>query len=555
MTQAHADKGVSPLYFQKTIDLFTDDFGFDRGKGETRISPMVYGNKQHGFELDDRLSKTAACDEALDFASRIQPIPGARVILVSAMGSSDAWGVNKKGDTFPESGLLGMLPKDVEMAFFNSHKERLPREWGISLFPTKHNAAGDQIGGGNTFHEHNNRPSKLPGGIYGKPGSDVRCGDILAAFWNPRMSRVELIQTVWERKLPHIVRMIDEGFLPGISMACDVPFDRCTICGNLAINDFSYCRHLQRTNGMRGKLLGDKLIAMINDFPLLFDSSIVAHPAAVEGRTLRKIASIPGNPLALAKEAAAISPASSPSRPYSYEQQKLASTIVKLRASEPEFPAYVMDFFRSNGLVKSAKELATVGISLKGKEIGQLLFPTSKTAGLNGEIADAVLPMVLHQRINLELSNPQALANNPVLMGSKQASMVERDDAAQTMRVVGPWIPMRSYAPAIIPGRVAADSSPSRMIDLNQPLHGLSDETKAILLTRILSDSQIVSHLHDVLVRPVILWELQKMGLAGGNDQPVAPESVGILGEMHKGYEKDLGIARAKFFASHPGNS
>jgi hypothetical protein len=457
-----------------------------------------------------------------------------------------------------------MLPKDVTKEFFDRYKERLPKEWGISLFPTKFNEHGQQIGGGNTFHEHVNRPPKLAGGVFGAPGSDVRCGDILAAFWNPRMHRVELIQTVWERKLPHVVRMIDEGFLPGISMACDVPFDRCTVCGNLAINDFTYCQHLQRSNGLRGKLIGDTIAAMINDFPLLFDSSIVAHPAAVEGRTLRKIAHMKVNPLAEAKQTvvrqtqkeANVNPVKQPSQLVA----KQATLFSELRKNTVDFPNYVLDFLGKQGIIKSACLLADVGISFTGSEIGQLLFPASKTASLSGLIADSVHASVLWQKAPLVLADPTKLTKNPAFAGEgglSKAASINPTAINQTMRVVGPWISQRSYAPAIMSSRVV-EQKPARLIDLNQPLAHLSDETKAILLTRILSDEQIVAHLHNVLVKPLIMWELQKLDLANlvATHAPIhTPEHAGVLGEMHSSYVNDLGLARAKFYASQPGNA
>ncbi len=534
----------------KTISFVEDRFSLNTG--ETRVSPMVFSSG-HGFEVDDRLTKSAAGEDALAYAAGLKPIPGARIILVSAMGSSDAWGANKKGDTFPELGLLGKLPTD--MMLFDRFKDRIPKEWGISLFPTRFNEEGLQIGGGNTFHEHINRPPRNALGVYAAPGSDCRCGDILAAFWNPIMRRVEIIQTVWERKLPHIVRMIDEGFLPGISMACDVPFDRCSICNHLSRNDSEYCEHLQRGNGLRGKIWNNsKTIMMINDFPMLFDSSIVATPAAVEGRTLRKIAHISHNPL---------HPEASRPEPVVKEasldgmQVKAASLVSALRAREIPFTGPQLDQMREVGILKSAGILAHLGMSFTGPELGYLLFPKSASAQTNGAIADQVYGQVLHQRADLSLAEPYKRGVVEILAKQAGMAVIDPTDLSKVIRVAGPMVPARSYAPAILPGRVAGmpDLVAGRVIDLNQPLHGLNQETKAILLTRILADVEIVKHLQNMLVKPLIMWELGKINMDHLVPQTQAHEDhsgMPVLRDMARDYVQ-LEAGREKFYNSHPG--
>lgn len=533
----------------KTID-FSDD-RFSLNPDETRVSPMVF-SKSHGFEIDDRMTKTAASEDALSYAASLKPIPGARIILVSAMGSSDAWGANKKGDTFPEEALLGRLPREG-VSLFDRFRDRLPKEWGISLFPTKFDSEGRQIGGGNTFHEHINRPAK-PLGVYGPAGSDCRCGDILAAFWNAAMRRVELIQTVWERKLPHIVKMIDGGFLPGISMACDVPFDRCSICNNLSRNDGEYCEHLQRGTGLRGKIWNNsKTIMMINDFPLLFDSSIVASPAAVEGRTLRKVAHFKENPLAEAKQVASVVGDNPPDS----RRVKAASLVQALRSNERLFSAHQLDSFNELGLVKSACLLSNLGISFTGEEIGYMLFPKSATSQANGSVADEVYASVLHQRVPLVLEEPIRAKVASFL--AKQGSMmgtIDPTDMHRVIRAAAPLVPMRSYAPSVLPARAAMlpELSVQRVVDLNQPLRGLNQETKAILLTRILADVEIVKHLQEMLVKPLILWELNKVNMGHLMEQASHSESsvLPVLHDMARDYVQ-LEAGRDKFYNSHPG--
>lgn len=563
----------------KTIDLTDRSF---LNSGEERVTPFQY-TKRHGFEFDDRHSKTAASEEAVEFASHIEPQKGMRIILVSAMGSEDAWGLNKKADVFPEAGLLGKLPKDVPADYYGKFQDKLDnRPWGIQGFITKFDPeTGLQLAKtGNTFHEHNNRPpvagTTADGkGLFGPRGYDVRCGDILAAFWNAIMRRVELIQTVWESKLPHLIKAIDEGFKPGISMACDVPADRCTVCGNLATNDLNYCEHLQRARGLRGKIWTPTgiRIAMRNDIPWLFDSSLVAQPAAVEGRTLWKIASI---------EAVSNAPAEQLSyqgfqKTYSdelatsnKELEKAAKVAILRTTREPEFPQYVLDAFSELGIVKTANYLGFLGISLKGSEIGKLLFPQSKTAGVSGAIADLVLPQILLKKDFSVADSMSTLLDKDQGLLAKTANELNRPalyghEMSRVIDVTQPWLLSRSYSPDIMKRREAElpedahKASIPRLVNLNIPLSELNDETKAILLTRILSDASIIQSLHDVLVRPVMLWELHKANLAKiaeEHQKQTSPEAnTAILADMNKSYMHDLGLARAKFFASQPGNS
>lgn len=273
-------------YIRKIIDISGDNY---LASNEARVVNTT--QTSHGLELDDRKIKTAACDEARLFIRDIEPIPGYAIILVSAMGSFEYWGGNKKADAFTYESIIGLPPRNVPMSIFDKYKHRIPKEYGMSTFKSVFKD-GVQTGGGNTFWEHQNKAKDFMGKPFDplyKP--DPRMGFILNQFWNPVMNRVEIVQTVSRIKLPSITDRIDNGELIGISMACDVPFDRCGKCNHLSVTNNTYCEHL-RDMRLRGSIdeLGFPYV-MFNDFCRFFDSTLTERPAAVEGRMLIKVAS------------------------------------------------------------------------------------------------------------------------------------------------------------------------------------------------------------------------------------------------------------------------
>jgi hypothetical protein len=528
--------------FTKEIDLSDRSFVDSQ---EQVVSPLVF-SKNHGFEINDRLSKTAACDEALQFASQIQPIPGARVVLVSAMGTMDAWGANKKGDMFTEEGLLGKLPSDVPADFFKNRI--LPPEWGISLFPTKFNELGEQIGGGNSFREHNNRPPKVlvTQGVYkyNPRGTDQRIGDILAAFFNPAMYRVELIQTFWECNARDICDAIDQGFLPGISMACDVPFDRCSICGNLAATPTQYCSDLHPFYGNRGKIHSNgKVIGMINDIPLLFDSSAVKVRAATEAGTLAKIAS---NEAYSFRSTSICKPVEKELVKVPFADIVNASKMVTDNDNQMAIPSYALRHVASTvGFSKSAAILGALGVNLTPRETFQMIEssnPSDNTASL----ASSLYGKVLTQKVDLGLSRQH------VNVIEKTAADITDADISIVIETVAPWLSCRS---AWGSAREGDTKTASTLIDLNQPLGLLPDSVKSLLITKVMADTAMLAHIHNLLVRPILVWELQRRfgaeALTNVSKDNTA-HSVGALPNLLSSYNKALPEGRDKFYSEHP---
>jgi hypothetical protein len=419
----------------KIIDLNDEDYPL--AKGEKRITPFVETN--YGYEINDLNQKTAACNEAVEFASTIEPQPGKRVILVSALGDFEHYEANKKGDAFPYNAIMGMMPKDVSRDFFGSKAGRIPPRWGYQCFVTIFNDQGYQIGGGNTFYEHMNRTPKhllgLPVDMNNK--QDPRCGYILAAFWNPVMHRVEIVQEVWEEKLPHIVHAIDRGELPGISMACDIPFDRCHECGNIAVTQQDYCEHLNRMAGPRGAIYeSGRGGIMINDFPIFFDSTITKNPAATEGRTLMKVASLVG-----------------PDKTFRYSKTKSACLemiepdipdgscncdfLQRLRLDEPAFDFDTIQRLKEFKLNKLLMYLSLLGIVPTGRDLIRYLFNDFSPFGdRDGLLVEQLMAPVVKGVTRISVQ---------IIKRPEPVDRFDENEFNKILDIVSPYMPQKSY--------------------------------------------------------------------------------------------------------------
>jgi hypothetical protein len=511
----------------KTIDL--DDREF-LSSGESRITPLAYSKEYSAFEPDTRrFRKTAACDEAIKYASTIEPQTGKRFILVSAVGDFYSWGDNKKGDAFPEHGLLGRSPVDVDMSHFNKFASKLPEEYGYACFPTKLDDFGYQIGGGNTFHEHHNRfaSSLLGKPVFDKtgskvitPGHDTRCGFILASFWNPKMKRVELIQEVWEDKLPHVIRAIDEGYMPGISMACDIPFDRCSVCGNLAPNENGYCEHLQRHRGMRGHIMRDGTpIVMINDFPVFFDSSIVKSPAAAEGRALLKVASttvMPAKEAHFKEESLDAGPVKS--------KDILHTKLQAMRMDETTFSEKTASELRDIPYDRLTAYLGVLGVYPTCADTELLMFGT-KSAGL---VAEHNLLPVLTRKQSLNVSFPTLQPKMKMACGDDFSI----DEFQKVVEVVQDYLPLKGYYEDHL---LMRPKKASHNVDLD------------VLITKILTDRNLRSRIQKLLVEPTVQWELEKMGINGIYNNS-NPKLFPVYDEMANAYMDTMERGTGKFY-------
>ena len=128
-------------------------------------------------------------EEALDYIKNVKPIPGKTIILVLAMTAGEYYGCNRNGDAWSERpltvGKTQITADDV-----------LPRHY--KTFETN----------ARVFRHHVNKdPEK-------------RIGDVVRAFYNWPMHRVELLLALDNARAESIVNQIESGEFPAVSMGC-----------------------------------------------------------------------------------------------------------------------------------------------------------------------------------------------------------------------------------------------------------------------------------------------------------------------------------------------
>ena len=148
--------------------------------------PSIQIVRLHEF---NKLAHVKTSSEALDYIRDVKPIPGKTVILVLAMTAGEHYGPNRNGDAWNEKPLK--VGKSVI-----TEDDVLPKHY--KTFETN----------ANVFQHHVNKdPEK-------------KIGDVLKAFYNWPMHRVELLLALDNKKAESAVQQIEEGKFPAVSMGC-----------------------------------------------------------------------------------------------------------------------------------------------------------------------------------------------------------------------------------------------------------------------------------------------------------------------------------------------
>lgn len=175
----------------------------------------------------------------------IRPEPGTSVLHLIAMGATEDYGPNRNADGF------------------NRHNLR-----------TRHHTFVKE---GHVFKHHKNKDPKQASG-------HVKC----SAF-NEAMKRVDLLIGVDNNKWGTELEKLANGEDLAFSMACRVPHDVCSICGNKAPHREDYCDHMKK---FAGQILSDgRQVYVDNPDPTFFDISGVFRPADRIAYHLQKVAS------------------------------------------------------------------------------------------------------------------------------------------------------------------------------------------------------------------------------------------------------------------------
>lgn len=179
----------------------------------------------------------------------LKPPKGMTGIHLVALGDSEAYPMNRNGDLFTREAC-----EKYHHTFLDY---------------------------GHVYEHHRNKDPKKS------------IGQIKAVAYNPDMHRIELY--IWadnEKAHDHLERLERTGEVP-FSMACKVPWDRCSVCGAIrkAPGDKSECDHIKYSLGNVDE--DGTQIGTYNDEPTWFDISFVGRPADRIAWNLKKASGLP----------------------------------------------------------------------------------------------------------------------------------------------------------------------------------------------------------------------------------------------------------------------
>ena len=203
------------------------------------------------------LPHVKVASESQDYIKHVRPIPGKTIILVLAMTAGEFYGPNNNGDGWPERPLIAGNTKIGPSEVLPKHYKTF--ETNASVFK----------------HHLNKTPRK-------------KLGDVLRAFYNWPMHRVELLLALDNHRALHAINCIDKEEFPAVSMGCKIMYDVCNICGNKAPTRKEYCSHAK--NYLGRYLPNGRRVFVWNPSPRFFDLSIVRRPADKHGFMMKKVA-------------------------------------------------------------------------------------------------------------------------------------------------------------------------------------------------------------------------------------------------------------------------
>ena len=205
------------------------------------------------------LTKHASAELHPDIARYVDGITSSDkflYVLVNALGAGEYYGANINGDYFEESELNPTDPEETR---------------GYKSFRKS-----------GVYRHHKNKDINLS------------MGQVTCSVYNPTMHRVELVIRIDRKKAEGVghgdlVRSLDSGKHPAVSMGCKVRYDICSICGHKSKTRADYCIH---TKNMMGKVLPDgRKVFVYNPKPRFFDISFVVIGADRTSYAMAKVAS------------------------------------------------------------------------------------------------------------------------------------------------------------------------------------------------------------------------------------------------------------------------
>ena len=245
---------------------------FDFGMPSVEI--VNVGSK--GLDKTAMVKRASAFDDILD---KIEKKPNRTYLHVITTGAFEKYGANSNGDGWNGDSF------DMEIPYPESEdKKVLHLDGGLSKYHDD-----TYMKGGAVYQEHQTKSA----------GVDPS-GEVVAARYNPRMKRGELLIAVDNDKWRERLQKKASGKDIFLSIGASVPVDKCNICGHYAKTASEHCEHFKKARGQLFEC--GKVACVMNDTPSFYDISGVDVPADRIAFVLRKVAST--EPV-LAKEASA----------------------------------------------------------------------------------------------------------------------------------------------------------------------------------------------------------------------------------------------------------
>jgi len=320
----------------------------------------------HSAQMEKTAGSLYTPPELTTVIEKLRPRPEGRYILLHAIGAYEYWGANRNGDAFPEWSLRSMLPpEDVKRLLDGPVRKACPN---FSQPPTARYGCKTFVEYAHVYRGHANKdPLKA-------------CGDVVAAAYNERMHRIELIVFVYTERAPDIIDRIDRGAPVAWSMGAKLPFDVCSICANVARTRAHYCSHMAKE--LNVVYPDGRKVFSYNYFPRFFDISEVGVPADRSAWTLAKVAglSLPVPPLrptfkiaTIEKRPPAQSSESMGKAPIDPKLLSFLSSAVSRDYCEtPDLPDAQLMAMKRHGVAQSLAASALMGILLRPREVQKI---------------------------------------------------------------------------------------------------------------------------------------------------------------------------------------
>ena len=369
------------------------------GDGETRYGPSwTWIDTASRHSLSKVASGGVYVPPAL--ATKIAEIQGRlprdKVAFYNrALGSYEAFGLNRNGDGFEE----GWLRRNHDTFVKNAHY----------------------------FKHHCNKDPALG---RGRP---------VASSYNDKTAMVDLIIVADRDKCEEQIQALESGRRVPTSMGAKVAFDVCTICSHHAPNRVSYCEHVKQAAaepyGMCRVLPDGRVCGVLNPNPGFFDISDVVIGAAEESETLLKVAGfstvIGGAELAeifgLAKLGSEDKSSAIVKRLDGEISHPLAAVAGDFSARERSIPDSVIDDLRDrHGLDGVLRNTAALGMVLKPDEFSR----AAKLGHFNApDLTEILASESVPKKILSSSTSPDALAKLAAFFDSRssfQPALVNR---------------------------------------------------------------------------------------------------------------------------------